>query len=382
MGRKIVFIRTTSVVNEPRVIKEANTLKSMDIDLDIKIVFWDRVGIDKNIQNIEGFEVFPIYIGKAGYGKGILNLKNRLKVTLEIFKKLKILKPDIIHACDLDGLLPAILYKKINNRNVKIVYDIFDFIYTVNSPIPNVIRSFLKRLDRKLMYEVDAIILPDQNRLHFIPENLYKKVYIVNNAPKVDLSKLKPRDFIKRKFPFLFNTKKIKIFYAGGLSRDRGILWLIEIAKKFKNFQVIVAGEGILKDKILQASNYLENLIYLGKMETHLVYSIYPLVDIVYVVYDPNYPHNKLSSPTKLFEALYFKKPVILTKGTYWDEIVEKYGCGWTIDYNLESLLNVLKNISKDDIKSKSLKTENLYEKVKWENSEKELINLYRELLK
>jgi len=98
-------------------------------------------------------------------------------------------------------------------------------------------------------------------------------------------------------------------------------------------------------------------------------------------MYGPNFIKNKFSSSTKLFEALFFKKPIILSKNTYLDKIVEDYDCGWTCDYNLDSLLKLLKVLTKKEIEEKALKTFNLYKKIKWKNSEKRLKDLYLELI-
>jgi len=375
--KKVVFIRTTSVINEPRVIKEAKVVKKMG--LSPLVVFWDRLGNDKQLTEYEGIKLSPIYVGYSGYGKGIFNVHKRVLVTYEVIKKLKRENPFIIHACDLDGLIPTILYKKFFNKNTKIIYDIFDFIWTVNSPIPNFVRNFLKNLEQYLLKYVDYIILPDENRVNFIKKNMRKKITIVNNAPEISIDYTFKKDY--NGFPFI-DKNKINIFYAGSLSKDRGIEWLIDIAKNFpEKFNIIVAGIGILKDKIKLMSEKLKNFYYLGKLSVADIYQIYPFIDIVYIMYNPIFLHNKYSSPTKLFEALHFGKPVIINKGIYWDKKVEEFNCGWVIDYDKKLLFNILNQLDKLEIERKSRNTEKLYELVKWENSKKNLIKLYRSLI-
>ena len=377
---RVTFVRTTSVINEPRVIKEAKVLK--ELGLDINIIFWDRIGIDKDVKSIDDIRTFPIFVGKAGYGKGIYNIKYRILLTLAILRKLKLLNPDIIHACDFDGLLPALIYKKINNNKVKIVYDIFDFIYTLNSPIPNILRNLIRKSEVYFLKFVDKIILPDENRLVFIPKEYHNRIYIVNNAPDVKSININEgNDKILRELNLSKN--KLKLFYAGALSKDRGIMWLVEIAKKFPSkVEVIIAGEGILKEKIVEESKKLDNLKYLGKLKVEEIYLIYPVVDIVYVIYDPEFLNNQLSSPTKLFEALHFGKPVIIAKNTHWDKKVEDYDCGFVVDYSKESLIRLIGSLTKEKILHKARNTHNLYKIVSWENSKKNLISCYTDLMK
>ena len=57
--------------------------------------------------------------------------------------------------------------------------------------------------------------------------------------------------------------------------------------------------------------------------------------------------NNKLALPNKLYEALYFKKPLIVSKDTYLAERVENYGIGIAVESNnMQQIFNAIKTIS------------------------------------
>ncbi|HEY5538271.1 MAG TPA: glycosyltransferase, partial [Thermoplasmata archaeon] len=57
------------------------------------------------------------------------------------------------------------------------------------------------------------------------------------------------------------------------------------------------------------------------------------MADVIVALYDPAIPGNRLASPNKLFEAMMFAKPVIVSDGTRMAEVVREAGCGIVVPY-------------------------------------------------
>jgi hypothetical protein len=76
-------------------------------------------------------------------------------------------------------------------------------------------------------------------------------------------------------------------------------------------------------------------------------------MDLIYIFYNPEFEHNKVASPNKLFEALYLNIPLLVAKNTSIDEFVEKYNIGFISNYNESDLNQVLKSIDKSSIDKK-----------------------------
>src|SRR5438093_11988180 len=57
-------------------------------------------------------------------------------------------------------------------------------------------------------------------------------------------------------------------------------------------------------------------------------------------------PNNRLAAPNKLFEAMMFSKPVLVTQGTAAAEIVREVGCGIVVPYgDREALRRALETL-------------------------------------
>ena len=68
--------------------------------------------------------------------------------------------------------------------------------------------------------------------------------------------------------------------------------------------------------------------------------------------------------PNKLYEAMYFKVPLICSEKTYLAEIIEKFEIGFAIDYKIDNEIdNAVNMIIKD-----KLKINNNFKRIKKEN--------------
>jgi len=374
----------SAALKTPRLIKQMMTLREAGYGADI--LYWnrqlreviDRYKIDAVKEKIGVYEIKTI---KAPYGRGIFGVYPRLSYFLKtLFFLLKWgSRYSLIQAVDFDSALPAFFYKAFLNRKIKFIYDIADFIETFYSPIPGFLRKSIRLVDKKIMGIADAIILPDTNRLVNIPENFKEKVFIINNAPAIDLNRVQK---LAKKF-HLFHPDKINVFYCGAFSKDRGIEMLLEVCNNLKEkMDVYFAGWGTLEKKIKESSEKLSNVYYLGGLSEERVLAYLSLMDISYIMYSPDYEHNCLASPCKIFEAFAMGRPVIVAEGTSIDVLVKKYDAGYVVSYNREKLKSFFQNIKKEDLKAKGKKAAKIYQQFSWDGSKQILLKLYSNLLK
>ncbi len=94
--------------------------------------------------------------------------------------------------------------------------------------------------------------------------------------------------------------------------------------------------------------------------------SIYETIDVNVVCYDIQSENVRIAEPNKLYESIYFKTPIVVSKGTFLAERVKKYGIGYEIDCannhaiydfvreirtsELSKLQERMKNISTDEL--------------------------------
>lgn len=63
---------------------------------------------------------------------------------------------------------------------------------------------------------------------------------------------------------------------------------------------------------------------------------IYSNIDVVVSNYDVNYINERYLEPNKLYESIYFRTPIIVTKGTFLAQKVNDLHCGWDVDARCE----------------------------------------------
>ncbi len=318
---KVLFIRTVPPDKEPRLIAIMNFVKKLGHN--VELLLWDRTGEYYHLKEWQGFPIHAIHV-PAQFGKGLKSLKSRMQFIKKAIAFLKDNSFDIVHGCDLDGVLPAVF---VGNRQFRVYYDVFDFIYLYKSYGISFIRKALELLEHWVYKQVDAVILPDENRRELIPQKFASKIAVVPNVP--EWTPEEPDHSILACLP----DKKVKIYYAGVLYPDRGIQMLLELGTRRHDVGIVIAGSGILENMVRQYAEKHNNIVFLGKLPLPVAQGLYKHITHVWCVYDPSNPINRLSSPNKLFEAILSERIPIVAKGTYWDEYVKMHNAGIVIDY-------------------------------------------------
>jgi len=133
------------------------------------------------VGGYEEFEIpFKMY---TPYGRRWKNLFNKILwqffICYHLFWRRK--RYNVIHACDFDTMLPALLVKILFKK--KIVYDIYDAISIKDpkTPLERVIRFF----DTLFIRYCDKLILADQGRTLQIglERCFFEKLFVVENVP-------------------------------------------------------------------------------------------------------------------------------------------------------------------------------------------------------
>lgn len=92
--------------------------------------------------------------------------------------------------------------------------------------------------------------------------------------------------------------------------------------------------------------------------------SIYSQIDIVISCYDITSWNVRVAEPNKLYEAVFFETPIVVSKGTFLAKQVERYNAGYAIKADDDqSIIDFVKSIKEDDIK----KFRDSEKKVHWE---------------
>lgn len=192
------------------------------------------------------------------------NYWNLIKISVYLIKKGNI---DLIRSENIiiTGL-PSFLISKITNRPYLIWLGGFERKALMNKYNNNISVKFLK----KIIIILEHLILGNSNFVFSLSDEIHglvKKRKVINSilTPNfIDLSLYK-----KRTNSNLKNKEKIKFLYSGRLSREKGILVLLDaikqISSKYENFELDIVGDGYLKRKIVEFidQNNLQTKIHL-----------------------------------------------------------------------------------------------------------------------
>lgn len=375
MGEKILLLRSLPFSRDIRVKKEAVSLST---HYDVHVLIWDRDG------SLVNKDYLPFHIKR-------FPLKTSKKFLTFIYMPfwwvyiiiiLLTGKWDYVHAADLDTFFPAILVCKI--KRIPIIYDIIDFYAdTVFSSWP-VMYTFVSRIDKILMRFTDVIILPDKSRREQIGLFNTGNIHFISNSP--DERNYKsiigfPETAIKEN-----NTKRLKIFFGGGIDSTRGIDYILSVVSKNKSLFIKIMGPASsqYKDKLYNIYGNYENIfLKLEAVPHETIIQETINADVTVALYDPyKVINNRYASPNKLYEAMMCSKPIIVSDDTSMANIVRKENCGVVVKYGDEKeLIKVLEKLRKNPQLRKRLGNNGrkAYEKkYRWEIMEKRLLEIYK----
>ena len=366
LAHRVAFLRSKSVGGvEPRLAKEARALARNGYD--VHVILWDRDLVYPATEAGPGYTVHRVRY-RAPYNRASLAWKLP-RWWLKAFGLLKELRPDVVHAADLDTVPPALWACR--SWDARVVFDIWDFYGDmITAQVPDFIRRALARWEARAVRRADLVVLFDiigKTRLGVEPRRLIE----VRNVPEHVV--LAPEEHAR-----------FVVFYGGNLSKDRGLSDLVR-ACEATGASLIVAGQGPDESELAPLVETSPNGLFLGQVSHEEILKQTVSADVIPVLYDPRIPINRFASPNKIYEAMMFSKPVIVSEGIGVAELVRDGGFGLVVPYGdlpaLRSALEALM-LSPATCAEMGLRARRIYEeRFRWEVMEARLLAGYREIL-
>lgn len=323
--KKIVIL--ISHIPNPRILKRIKTLEN---NFKITLIYWDRGLANKETFEINSKHKVQKIEVKAPLGNPVKRIIPLIKYMFKAIGVLKCEKPNIIHAGNLDMLFIASLYKKIFNRNVKIVYEVGDlpkytFVKKVKS-LKDIVSKVIHRLEVRLTSNISIIILTspyfwDEYYSKFIDNDKY---LFIPNAPYKSLF-----DKYKKQHNDIFT-----IGFIGSVRYVKQLKMLIDAVDELNiDIKVFIAGGGPGYEEIVKYSKNKTFVEIYGpyNYEKEIV-SLYEKIDCVYSVYDTDIQNVRIALPNRLYEAIVCSIPIIGAKGTVLGKFIEENQIGFTVN--------------------------------------------------
>jgi len=127
----------------------------------------------------------------------------------------------------------------------------------------------------------------------------------------------------------------------------------------------------------------LDNIVkYFGQVPIEKIVEIIPECDVGIIPNRLN-PFTKINFPTRIFEYLYMKKPVVVPRTQGINDYFDESSIFYFDAGDAENLANVIFNVYSDPTKTIDVVNNGyrIYQNYRWEHQSKNLIKIYKELL-
>lgn len=206
------------------------------------------------------------------------------------------------------------------------------------------VRRVLEWLDKRTVRKSKLSIFTSEGfiRYHF-GDNVPMNVWLIPN--RLDKKVLDCKLLRKKGF----DADCMKIAFVG-VPRFKAVVSFAEyFCKNYprNEFHIYGGPVGLEFDKLKE----VDNCYFHGTFVTpDDLPDIYSSINLVLSTYDVEFENVRYAEPNKLYEAVYFRTPIIVSKGTFLEEKVMRLGIGYSVDaLNESSVKALIDSITEDE---------------------------------
>ena len=363
MAQRILMLLSNEYRPDPRVEKEARTLHSAGKD--VTVLCWDRdhtypAERDENDVHIARLRTRPV--------KDKANLaRNYFSFVIKALRSARSRDFDAVHAHDLDTLPIGLLAARLNGK--ALVFDAHEHYSRMVEPdVPRFIVPLLDRLEACMVRRTDQVIAANDMISEYLQPHVRSKITVVMNC-------IDPPKAAERKA-----HEGLTIFYGGALEPQRYILEVARSVEKCEGVRMRIAGTGSLQGQVEELAKASSGKIeFLGYLDQARMREEITSADLMVALLDPVNENNRIGTPNRLFEAMALGTPVLASKGTLSGRIVSEEGSGLTMDWDKDSLCDVIRPLrtpgARDELGRNGVKA--VQERYNWNEMTKRLLRLY-----
>lgn len=377
---RVVLIRSNPVAPDPPVEKMANAL--LGLGHSVYIVGWDRnsdylaetdtIKMRNGNADIIRFDINATYGGGLkGNLKPLYNFQRRLRKWLNDNKD----NIDIIHAFDFDTGFVAEYFAKRNGK--KFVYHMLDYYIDSHNLGNGILRDIVRKAENKVIEGANATIICTEKRKEQIAGSKPKQLYVIHNTP--DTQCIDPNTTVIKSQ----DNNKMKIVYVGILANSRMLKEIAEIVAHDTRYEFHIGGFGKLGRVFDEYEKKYNNIYYYGKLPYSKTLALEKECDVMVAIYDPSVRNNQFSAPNKFYESLMIGKPLIMAKGTGFDDIIERHGIGTCVAFSKAGIEQGLQEVFRKKCCWKQIEEKAIYlykREYSWAMMEERIKEIYSKM--
>jgi len=289
------------------------------------------------------------------------------------------LKPDIVHAVDLDTLWAAVAAAK--KYGGKVVYEARE-LYTELLALRNrpIVKWFWRKLEKRLIHKADCIVTIN----HSIAGELSKR-YIIKDPTVVmnvagSASIDRPID-IRQKFNL---TQKFVLIYQGVLRPGQGIDRALRTIQGINDAGILFVGDGPYRTKIDEMARQLnieDKVRFAGVVPPDQLPAYTAGADAGLLLMEATALNNYLALPQKLFQYIMAGTPPIVSDLPELKRVVEDDNLGLVLkDDSSTGAAKAISAFLQKELAKSAQNCHKVKSKYNWELEGKKLMDIYRGL--
>ena len=313
---KACIITYDEYINIPYVHKYEEILLKNKITYDI--ILWNRSG--QGIEISDGAEnnyLFSMQTNASKLSKIIPFIKWRKDVKAILRKD----KYDLLILCT---TLPGVLISDILVRDYtkRFILDIRDYTYEN--------WSVYRRFAEKNIGAAGLVIISSKGFQRWLPTGYeYMISHNISNS-----------DYAIEEMQSSSGEKLWTIGFVGGIRYYEINKKLIMQMKNHENFKLLYVGKHHPGCDLLEycMKNNVNNVEFSSRYNNSQKPEIYNQIDLINSIYGADNEETRTLLPHKLYDCVLYKKPIIVSKGTYLEDVVKKYRLGLAVDIDDENV--------------------------------------------
>ncbi|MDF3028506.1 MAG: tuaH [Fluviicola sp.] len=217
----------------------------------------------------------------------------------------------------------------------------------------SILRNTLLNLDRRIIRKSICTILTSEGFVSYLfKENPPNNIFIQANKLDVFFEKTDRQKIPGKKI----DINNLKFGFIGLIRYPNTIVRFARVVgSNYKNHEFHFFGD-LENENFIDKNEFKKytNVFFHGSFKNPTdLEKIYETVDVNIVCYDTSSGNVKIAEPNKLYESIFFKTPIVVSKETFLSTKVEKFQIGVGIDAsNDHSIINFIDSLSEQQLKS------------------------------
>jgi succinoglycan biosynthesis protein ExoL len=340
---KIVFLQAS--LSQPRELKRIRSF--MNAGFEVEGYAFNRGYYNVN-SIVDGIKFHDIGFAKSGSNYWMKFIYAR-KVLRKIFLKYR-LENVIYYSFSFDLTLLCKIYS-----GKRIMYEISDIVYGYFKN--NFIHWFFKQVDKWLIKTSFLTVLTSEGFYNYLfPSKKLSNVIIQPNKLDNFFNGISRNEK-------MIDFNNIVFSYIGSFRYPNTVFRFARVVgENFLNHEFHFYGDSEHTETVKALSKKYENVMYQGEFKNPGdLQEIYNNVDIVVACYDTENLNERIAEPNKLYESLFFMKPIIVSSNTFVASQVHEFQCGFDIDATVDvKIIEFIKSLSNEKLEIVTSKIKNI----------------------